>query len=160
MPDQNSHSASPKASATQTPANWIPRDKKPPGCAGSGRREIRVESFHQQHLARALDRVGQPALVVRGHAGILAGQDPTLIGHVLLEQICVLEIESVLGEVDFGLWARRAVFRGAAVASLVLVGVCLARHNYLISLWTVWRRRNGLNFLSSSFSVFSFLLRV
>ena len=31
---------------------------------------------------------------------------------------------------------------------------------YLISRWTVWRRRNGLNFLISSFSVFVFLFRV
>jgi hypothetical protein len=126
----------------------------------SGRLEIHCKLFHQQHLARAFDGVGQAALIMRRHAGVFARQNAALIGHVLLEQGGVLEIERVLGEVNFWLRARRAVFRRAAVAALVFVGVRLAGHNYLISLCNVWRRKNGLNFLSSSFSGFNFLLRV
>jgi hypothetical protein len=84
--------------------------------------------LHQQHLARALDGVCQAALVVRGHSGVFAWQNAALVGDVLTEQIRVLEIQRVLSEVNFRLRARRALFRGAAVAALVFFGVRLAGH--------------------------------
>ena len=74
---------------------------------------------------------------MRGHASVFARQDATLIGHILAEQGNVLEIQSVLGEVNFWLRTGRAVFRGAAIAALVFFGVRLAGHNYLISLCKV-----------------------
>jgi len=98
---------------------------------------------------------------MRGQAGVFAGQDAALVGHVLPEQIGVLEIEGVEREVNFRFRTRRA-FHRTAVAALVFVGVCFARHNYfyLISLCRVWRRSAGLYFLTSNFSVCNFLLRV
>src|SRR6266850_7961291 len=45
--------------------------------------------------------------------------------------------------------------RRSGLSGRVLRGI-----NYLISRWSVCRRKAGLYFLSSSFSVFSFLLRV
>jgi len=84
--------------------------------------------LHQKHLARALDGVRQAALIMRGHSGVFARQDAALVGDVLPEQVGVLEIERVLGEVNLRLWARRAVLGGAAVAALVFFRVCLAWH--------------------------------
>src|SRR5450631_1635081 len=74
--------------------------------------------LHQQHLAGAFDGAGHAALVMRGQAG-------------------VFEIERVHGEVNLRLRSRRAVFHRAARAALVLFGVRLAWHNYLISLCKV-----------------------
>src|ERR1700679_2708755 len=116
--------------------------------------------LHQEHLARALDGLGQAALLMRGHAGVFARQDAALIGDILAEQVGVLEIQRVLGEVNFRLRAGRAIFCWAALAALVFFGIRLAWHNYLISLCKVWRRRAGLYFLTSSFSVCNFLLRL
>src|ERR1700744_4864929 len=65
----------------------------------------------QQHLARALDRLRQAALIVRGHARVLARKDAALVGHILAEQVRVLEIQRVLGEVNLRLRTGRAVFR-------------------------------------------------
>src|SRR5271170_3090583 len=96
---------------------------------------------------------------MRGQAGVFARQDAALVGHVLPEQISVLEIEGVEREVNFWFWTRRA-FHRTAVAALVLFGVRFAWHNYLISLCKVWRRSAGLYFLTSNFSVCNFLLRV
>jgi len=84
--------------------------------------------LHQKHLARALDGVSQAALIMRGHPGVFARQDAALVGDVLAEQVGVLEIQRVFGEVNFRLWARRAVLGGAAVAALVFFRVCLAWH--------------------------------
>jgi hypothetical protein len=109
-------------------ADPFPTKKKPPDCDGSGRLEIHIPLFHQQHLAGALDGRGEAALVMRGHAGVFARQDAALVGHILPEQGDVLEIQRVLGEVNFRLGARRALFRGAAVAALVFFGVRLAGH--------------------------------
>jgi hypothetical protein len=98
-----------------------------------GRRQL----LHQQHLPRAFDRVGEAALVVGRHPGVFAGQNAALVGHVLAQQIGVLEIQRVGGEVNLGFWTRRAVFHGT-LAALVLFGVSFPGHNYyLISRWTV-----------------------
>jgi hypothetical protein len=93
--------------------------------------------LHQKHLPGALDGRGETALVVRGHAGVFAWQDAALVGHILLEQGDVLEIQGVLGEVDFRLRAGRPVFGRAAVTALIFFGIRLAGHNYLISLCKV-----------------------
>jgi hypothetical protein len=93
-----------------------------------GRLEIQLKSFHQQHLARAFDGVRQAALIMRGHSGVFARQDAALIGDILPEQIRVLEIERVLGEVNLRLRARCALFRRAAIAALVFFGIRLAGH--------------------------------
>src|SRR5258708_973607 len=103
-----------------------------------------------------------------GQAGVFAGQDPALIGHELAKEVGVLEIERVGGKINFRFGARGPHFsiRGAAgrAAFFFLVRSSFAWHgllgDYLISRWRVWRRNAGLYFLSSSFSVLSFLLRV
>jgi hypothetical protein len=90
--------------------------------------------LHQQHLARALDGEGQTALVMRGHPGVFARQDAALVGHILPEQIGVLEIKRINSEIYFRLWTRRAIFRGAArTAAFPFVSVGFAWHGYLIS---------------------------
>jgi hypothetical protein len=90
--------------------------------------------LHQQHLARAFDGAGQAALIMRGHAGVFAGQDAALVGHELPEQIGVLEIERINSEIYFRLRTRRAIFRGAArAAAFPFIGVGFAWHGYLIS---------------------------
>ena len=65
-------------------------------------------SAHQEHLAGALDGAVQAPLIVRGQASVFAREDTTLVGDKLLEQIDVLEIQSVGGEINFGLGPRRA----------------------------------------------------
>ena len=65
---------------------------------------------------------------MRGHAGVFARQDAAQVGHILPEQRNVLEIERVLGEVNLRFRAWRAVFRRAAAAALVFVGIRLAWH--------------------------------
>ena len=82
--------------------------------------------LHQQHLAGALDGAIEPALVMRRQAGVFARQDAALVGHELPEQVDVLEIERVNGEIDLGLRARGARFavRGPAAACRVCP-VCL-----------------------------------
>src|ERR1700690_1220393 len=97
---------------------------------------------------------------MRGHAGVFARQDAALVGHILPEQRDVLEIQRILGGGNFRLRAGRALLGRAAAAALVFFGVGLAWHGYLISLCKVWRRSAGLYFLTSSFSVCNFLLRL
>jgi hypothetical protein len=93
--------------------------------------------LHQQHLARAFDGVCQATLIMRRHSGVFAGQNAALVGHVLPEQVRVLEIQRILREINFWFRARRAVFRRAARPALVFFGVRFAGHNYLISLCKV-----------------------
>jgi hypothetical protein len=69
---------------------------------------------HQQHLTRAFDGAGHAALIMRWQAGVFAGQDAALVGHELPEQVGVLEIQRVDGEIYFRFRTRRAIFRGAA----------------------------------------------
>jgi hypothetical protein len=85
------------------------RKKKPPDCKCNRTAENRL--LHQQHLARAFDGAGQLALIMRGHPGVFARQDTALIGHILPEQIGVLEIERVNGEVNLRLRPLYAIFR-------------------------------------------------
>ena len=66
---------------------------------------------------------------MRGHAGVFARKNAALVGHILAQQIGVLEIQRVLGEVNLRLGAGRAVFRCAALAALVFFGVRLAGRN-------------------------------
>ena len=89
------------------------------------------ELLHEQHLACALDGTIQPALIVRGKAGVLSRQDPSLICHKLLQQVDVFEIERVDGKIDFGLGARGAGFTvgAGAVAAFVLIWPSFARHS-------------------------------
>jgi hypothetical protein len=80
----------------------------------------RPDVLHQQHLARAFDG-GSAALVMRRQAGVFARQDAALVGHELLEQGGVLEIQRVDGEVNLRLGPRRATLaplprRAAALA--------------------------------------------
>ena len=71
---------------------------------------LRPKLLHQQHLARALDGASQPALIMRRQAGVFSGKEPALIGDELAEQIGILEIERVRGEVNLGFRSRRARF--------------------------------------------------
>jgi len=90
--------------------------------------------LHQQHLARTFDGAGQAALIMRRHARVFAGKDAALVGHILPEQIGVLEIERVGGEIYFRFRTRRAIFRGAArTTAFPFVSVGFAWHGYLIS---------------------------
>src|SRR5688572_25668911 len=122
-------------------------------------------SLHQQHLAGAFDDAAEAALVVRREASVFAGENAPLVGDELAEEVGVLEVEGVDGEINFGLGARSALFHGARTAAAVFAVaffcVRFAWHkSYLISLCTVWRRSAGLNFLISMRSVWSFLFLV
>jgi hypothetical protein len=89
--------------------------------------------LHQQHLTGALDGVGQTALIMSRHTGVFAGQDAALIGDVLAEQIGVLIVQGVGGEINLRLWPGCAIFHWA-LAALIFVGMSFAGHkNYLIS---------------------------
>src|SRR6266404_7453195 len=141
----------------QTICNWPPQKNAPPP-SESGAWNL----LHQQHLPGAFNRAIQPSLVVGRQAGVFAGQDAPGVGDELPEQIDVFEIERVGREVNLGLGSGGARFRGPSAARTAarFVNVGLARHKgYLISRCRVCRRRNGLYFLSSIFSVFTFLLR-
>ena len=71
--------------------------------------------LHHQHLTRPFDRASELALIMRGQTRVFAGQQPTLVGDVLPEQIHVFEIDGVEGKINLGLRAWRAVFRGTPV---------------------------------------------
>jgi hypothetical protein len=99
-----------------------------------GTAERRNPLLHQQHLARAFDGAGQAALVMGGQAGVFAGQDAALIGHKLPEQIGVLEIQRVSGEINLGFGPGRATFhRAARTTAIRFIGIGSAGHGYLIS---------------------------
>ena len=65
-----------------------------------------------------------------GHAGVFAGQDAALVGHVLAKQIGVFVIERVGGEINLGFGPGRAIFHGA-LAALFFVFMGLAGHKKL-----------------------------
>src|SRR5215469_9192182 len=109
------------------------KTKKPPG-QRTGRAAGKLKLLHQQHLARALDGRGHAALIVRGQPGVFARQDAALISHKLLEQVGVLEIEGVNGEVNLRLRTWRTVLACAMAALVGFLGIGLAWHTYLISL--------------------------
>lgn len=91
--------------------------------------------LHQQHLAGALDGPAQAALVMRRKSGILAGQQTPLIRDKSPQQVGILEIQGVNGELDLGLrpWGawlgRRAA---AAIAVSLFLGISFARHKLLL----------------------------
>ena len=64
--------------------------------------------LHQKHLPSALDRDAELALEGGRQAGVLPGQNPSVVGHVLLEQGDVLVVNRVDGVVHFGTFAGRA----------------------------------------------------
>ena len=64
--------------------------------------------LHEKHLAGALHRAVELALVVRGQTGVFAREDATLVSHELPEQGGVFEVESVDCEVDLRLGPRSA----------------------------------------------------
>jgi len=82
--------------------------------------------LHQQHLARALDRGIQPALIMRRKASVLARQDAALVRHERAQQVRILEIKRVEREINFRLRARCAAFRWTTFA--LLLRMCLAWH--------------------------------
>ncbi len=90
--------------------------------------------LHQQHLARALDSGRQTALIMGRHPGIFAGKNTPLVSHVLAEQIGILEIQRVGGEINFRFRARSAIFC-SALAAFIFIFMSFAGHNlyYLIS---------------------------
>src|ERR1043165_7044775 len=94
----------------------------PAACSGSWRK-----SLHQQHLSRALDGRVEPALIVRGQAGVLARKDAPLVGDELPEQIGVLVVDGIDGEIDLRLGTDDA-WLGRARALVVLLGMSLAGH--------------------------------
>lgn len=78
--------------------------------------------LHQQHLAGALDGPAASPLIMSGQAGIFAGQQASLVGDELLQQVDVFKIQSVNGEIDFRLWTRGAVFGIGAPAGTISLG--------------------------------------
>src|SRR5882762_3551503 len=104
---------------------------------------------------------------MRRQTGVLSRQNSPLVGDELLQKIDVFEIQRIDRKVDLGFGPRGADLgdsrSGTAAAAFAFFGACFAWHrvgSYLISRCTVWRRKAGLYFLISSFSVFNFLLRV
>ena len=97
--------------------------------------ENAAELLHEQHLARSLDRLVEPSLVMRREPGVLAWQDSPLIGDKLPEQVRIFEVQRVNGEINLGLGTRRADFgdgRTAASAALAgFIGTCFTRHKLL-----------------------------
>src|SRR5437867_710179 len=69
-------------------------------------------------------------------ARVLAGQDSSLVGHELAQEIGVLKVGSVDGKIDFRLRARCAALRGHAASpaalGIPLLGVGFARHKRLL----------------------------
>ena len=76
---------------------------------------------------------------MRGQTGVFPGQDAALVGDKLAEEVDVLEIERIGGEIDFRLRPLGAHFdeRTAATraAGVALFRASFARHRgcYLIS---------------------------
>ena len=66
--------------------------------------------LHQQHLAGAFDSAIEPPLIMRRQPGIFPGQDAALIGHKLLQEGNILEIERINREINLGLRTWRAHF--------------------------------------------------
>ena len=100
-----------------------------------GNGESARDLLHEQHLARALDRAVQPALIMRRKTGVFSRQDASLIGDKLPEQVDVLEIKSIHCEINFRLWPRGADFaisRTAMAAFFGFVGTSLSRHKVLL----------------------------
>jgi len=58
-----------------------PKKPRHDGSHGAAIRKL----LHQKHLARALDCLGKAALIMRGHAGVFAGKNAALIGHILAQ---------------------------------------------------------------------------
>ena len=69
---------------------------------------------------------------MRRQAGVFARQYPARIGDELPEQVRVLEIQGVGGEINLGLGTRGAVFAGAtaAAAPVWFVRASFARHRF------------------------------
>jgi len=72
---------------------------------------------------------------MRGQPGVFAGKNSALVGHELLEQIDVLEIKRVKGEIDFWLGPRCARFGTAPLAAGRFFFVCFAWHKKLFNLF-------------------------
>jgi len=113
-----------------------PVEIKPPADRKASRRFAKKDLLHQQHLAGPFDGVGHAALIMGREAGVFARQNATLIRDELAEQVDVLEIQRILGEVNFRLRTGCAGFGGATLpaAAVRLFRIGLAGHNYLISL--------------------------
>jgi len=114
--------------------------KSPTHCNGFGKAKAgdaarrRNPLLHQQHLARAFDGAGQAALIMGGQAGVFAGQDAALVSHKLPEQIGVLEIQRVGGEINLRFRPGRTTFhRAARTTAIRFIGIGPAGHGYLIS---------------------------
>ena len=78
-----------------------------------------MELFHQQHLSSPFNGTVQLALVMRGQSRVFPRENAPLVGHELLEQVDVLEIESVEREINFRLGARRPCFRSGCLTASV-----------------------------------------
>ena len=95
-----------------------------------------------------------------GHAGVFAGENAALVGHVLAEQIGVLVVQGVGREIDFGLGPGRAVLH-RALAALVFVFMGFAGHNNLFDFAVKGvAAQRGIILLQFPLVGFSFLLRV
>jgi hypothetical protein len=100
----------------------IDRQKKPAKQAARPWRDpIRGSGklFHQEGLAGAFDGAVQPPLIMGGETGVFAGENPPVVGDELFQEIDVLEIQGVNGEVNFGFRAGRADFCSAVLTRAV-----------------------------------------
>lgn len=82
--------------------------------------------LHQKHLPSPLDRDAELALEGGRQAGVLPGQNPSIVGHVLLEQGDVFVVDRVDGELDLRLRTRGPGCGRSALlfsSSLVLRGI-------------------------------------
>ena len=101
--------------------------KKARQCGGLAKRLL-----HQQHLACALDGAGEPSLVMRGQASVFARQDASLVRDVTPEEIGVLWLECIDGEIHRGFGSWSATFGGGGAAASARGAVCIGLACHII----------------------------
>jgi hypothetical protein len=109
------------------------------GLADSSPRLKMEALLHQKHLSGSFDSPVEPALIMSRQTGVFSRENASLVGHKLLEQIGVLEIKSVHGEIDFWFRPGSADFHeGTAASSAAFIGFFRAS--------LAWHRRWLFNF--------------
>ena len=89
--------------------------------------------LHQEHLAGALDRAIQLALIMSGQAGVFSGKDSALVSDELTEQVDILVVERIEREIDlrFRTWGPNfhcPIFSTRIATVARFVGISFAWH--------------------------------